>query len=803
MFKNHLLSAFRHIKKNKSFVLINILGLSIGMAICLLIMQYVSYENSYDRFHKDFQDIYRVQFNIYKNGELKVECAAAVPAVGPAMKENFPEVLDFCRAFPLNGIVSYQDISFRERKMQVADPSFIQLLTFPLIAGDPQTCLQATGTCVLTQEAAKRFFGDENPIGKSVTAFHEDFEITGVLADVPQNSHIKFSFLFSYQSIIDWYGEGAETAWGWYDFNTYVKLQPGTDHLAFNDKFDTWLEEKFNDKWGKYNSRNQFPLQPLQSIHLHSDLLQESEPDENGNATSVKFLTIIAFFILVIAWLNYINLATARAIDRSREVGIRKVVGASRGQLINQFLLESVILNIFALGLAFVLVELLLPSFRQLTGVHLNFHLLSQLNIWLYLSGLFVFGSLISGLYPAVILSAFPPTSILRNSIYGKSRDSVIRSILVIFQFIISFSLISGIIIVSQQLDFMRSQDIGFDLEDTFVVKAPGVYESDSLFTAQFTAFKEEITKYPFLKIFTTSSNLPGDEIFWANGSRSLEQSEEKSTVMYIVGIDENYIPAFDLKLIAGRNFSAEIASDDSAMVINEAAISRYDFDSAQDAIGKKVQLGRRVCTVVGVIENFNQMSLKTNITPLVFPYSNVYESYFSFKFNSDDTAAIIPVIQKEWQKFFPGNPFDYFFLDEFYQRQYKKDIQFGTVFAIFTFLAIFIALLGLLALSIFDNIRRNKEIGIRKANGASAYDIILLLISHMFNKIITAVVIAIPLTWFCMNKWLQSFAYRINIGFGVFVISTLITLFVAITTILIHSIKAANRNPAHILKHE
>ncbi|MDP8322751.1 MAG: ABC transporter permease [Candidatus Stygibacter australis] len=803
MFKNHLLSAFRHIKKNKSFVLINILGLSIGMAVCLLIMQYVSYENSYDRFHDDFENIYRVQFNIYRNGNLQVECAAAVPAVGPAMKDNFPEVLEFCRAFPIDGIVSTPEKSFRERKMQIADPSFITLLSFPLIAGDPETALSATNTCVITQEAATRFFGNENPIGKTVKFSHRDLEITGVLADIPANSHIKFSFLISYQTLIDWTGDDAETAWGWYDFNTYVKLAPGTDYIEFNKKFDSWLTEKFQERWEKYNSRNEFPLQPLQSIHLHSDLLQESEPDENGNATSIKFLTIIAFFILFIAWVNYINLATARAVDRSREVGIRKVVGASRKQLIQQFLLESVILNLISAIIAFVLVEIFLPAYRQFTGVPLTLKLLSDLNIWLYLTGLFIFGTYISGLYPAFILSAFPPATIIKGTITGKSRDNYIRSALVIFQFIISFSLISGIIVVYQQLDFMRSKDIGFDLDNTFVLKAPGNYESDSLFTEQFYAFKDEITKYPFVKSFTTSTNVPGDEIFWGNGSRAFEQSEDKNAVMYIAGIDDQFIPTFDIKLIAGRNFDREIASDDSAVVINRAAVDRFEFISPENSIGKRIHLGRRDVTVVGVIDNFNQMSLKTSVIPLSFPYYDFLESYYSFKFNSEDISQYIKVIKKEWDTFFPGNPYDYFFLDEFYDRQYKKDIQFGSVFGVFTFIAIFIALLGLLALSIFDNVRRNKEIGIRKAIGASSSDIVILLVKNMIKKIILAIIIAVPVIWYLMDKWLSTYAYRIKINPLVFLIAAVITIIVALGTILIHSLRSANRNPSEILKYE
>lgn len=803
MLHNYIISAIRHIKNNKGFVLINILGLSIGMAVCLLIMQYVSYENNYDRFHDDYENIYRVQYNIYKNGELKVECAAAVPAVGPAMKDNFPEVIDFCRAFPIKGIVSYNDISFREGKMQVADPSFIQLLTFPLINGDPKTCLERKNTCLITDEAAKMYFGNDDPIGKTLKILNRDFEITGVLADIPENSHIKFSIIISYATIKEWWGDDTETAWGWYDFNTYVKLQPGTDHKEFNIKFNNWLESEMKEEWERRGGKSEFLLQPIKSIHLHSDLLQESEPDENGNATSVRFLSLIALFILVIAWLNYINLSTARSIERSKEIALRKVIGASRSQLVNQLMVESVILNLISLIFAFMLVELLLPYYRNFTSMPLNLDLLINLNIWIYLSVFFVVGTLISGLYPAVIISSFPPAAVIKGSFHRKGSDVNIRSILVIFQFIISFTLIAGIIIVNQQLNYMQSQDIGFDIDDTYVVKAPGVYESDSLYNVQFNAFKDEVYNLPFIESFTTSTNLPGDEIFWANGSRSLLQPGEKNTVMYIVGIDDNYIPAFGLNLIAGRNFSNEIAADDSAVIINKAAVKRYDFASPQDALEKQIILGRRTLTIAGVIDNFNQMSLKTNITPLAFPYFEHCDRYFSFKFNATDYESYSPHIKKLWDRFFPGNPYDYFFLDEFYNRQYKKDIQFSSVFAIFTYIAIFIALLGLMALSVFDNIKRNKEIAVRKANGATSMNIVLMLIKKMIKKIIIAIIIAIPFTWYLMDKWLNGYAYHIKIAPWVFVISALITVVVALAVILIHSLKTAHRNPAEILKYE
>ena len=308
MFKNYIKIALRNIMRHKGFSFINILGLAIGMAVCILIMQYVSYENSYDKFHNNYENIYRVQFNIYHHGELKVECAAAVPAVGPAMKDNFPEVLEYCRAFPTSGIMTYGDKSFREEDIQVVNTAFINMLSFPLIKGDPEIALEGPNKTVITESTARRFFGDEDPIGKTITWDGEvDFEVTGVCIDVPENSHIKFTFLVSHATIRQFWGEDVDTAWGWYDYNTYVLLADGTDHKEFDKKFDAWLENEKGEDWKKRDARYEFPLQPISSIHLYSDLLQESEPDENGDGTAVKFLTIIALFILVIAWVNYIS----------------------------------------------------------------------------------------------------------------------------------------------------------------------------------------------------------------------------------------------------------------------------------------------------------------------------------------------------------------------------------------------------------------------------------------------------------------------------------------------------------------
>ncbi|MCD6329074.1 MAG: ABC transporter permease [Candidatus Cloacimonetes bacterium] len=800
----YLKTALRNIKKNRIFSLINILGLSIGMAVCILIMLYVSYEYSYDKFHEDHENIYRVQFNIYHHGELKVECAAAVPAVGPAMKDNFPEVLEYCRAFPTSGIISYEDKSFREDDIQVVGPTFITMLSFPLIKGDTETALVGPNKAVITESTARKLFGDEDPLGKTITWDGDiDFEVTGVCADVPDNSHIKFTVLVSHDTIREFWGDAVDTAWGWYDYNTYVLLADGTDHKIFDKKFDEWLWGEHGEMFEQRDARFEFPLQPLTSIHLYSDLLQESEPAENGDGTAVKFLTIIAFFILVIAWVNYINLSTSKAMERAREVGVRKVAGANKRELIRQFLTESYVVNLIAIVISLVLVALLLPSFRNLVGTNITISYLFSSGLWVWIALFFVCGSFLSGLYPAFVLSSYKPIKVLKGSFFSTASGNLLRKVLVVFQFSISVILIAGAIIVFSQLSYLRNKKLGIDIEQTLVLKGPGVFAGDSLRAPSIESFRQEILSLADVQSFTTSTNVPGVEIFWGQGSKSEDQPDEDAEVMYLVGIDEHFVPSYDLELVAGTNFTPGLTENRTEALVNKSAVKRYGYSDPQDIIGRRIVISEDTLFVRGVIEDFNQMSLKTNIIPLAFPYIHASDGYFSVKIATTKIKNVVNAIQMKWKEMLPGNPFEYFFLDEHFDNQYKKDIQFGKVFGIFTALAIFIACLGLFALSSFSALKRTKEIGIRKILGATSPSIIGLLSKEFFILVIISICISVPITYFIMNSWLQDFAYRIVINWGVFVFSTIIVALIAAFTISFQTLRAANSNPVDSIKYE
>ena len=806
MIENYLKSAIRNFLRHKSFTLLNVIGLSLGMAASLLILQYVKYERSFDTFHSRAVDIYRVQYNGWQSGKLRFECAAAVPAVGPALANNFPEVERFTRLYPVSGVVSYESpehgvISFLEEKMQVTDTSVFKVFDFKMLKGNQQNSLKGPNKTVISEKAAKKYFGDVDPIGKTI-AWNGDrkFEVTGVFQDIPANSHIKFDFMLSYQTLNNQTNNDSETNWGWYDFNTYVLLKPGTDVKALQAKWDEWLLKTKGEEWTKNNRKQEFILQPVLDIHLYANLLQESQPEEKGDGDSVYALTFIAFFILVIAWVNYINLATAKSFDRANEVGVRKVMGAQKSQLVYQFLSESLLVNLLAAAIAIIMVRLTWPVFSDLTGRNIPLNFIMQKDFWLLLAMLFTAGTVLSGFYPAIILSSFKPVAVLKGKVMRTSQGSFLRKSLVVFQFVASVVLISGSIVVFQQLSFMRNQNLGIDIRQTMVIKSPGV--TDSTYLQKVESFKAEAVRISGIKNMTASTNVPGDEIFWASGIKRLVGGPETSISGYTVGIDHDYIPSFDLKLAAGRGFDREHPDERRSIILNRAMAEALDFMDPKLAIGEKVIQGDTF-EVVGILENYHQMSLKEAVSPLVFRYTPRFSQFFAFKVDNDNYKEILSSLEGPWKTFFPGNPMDYFFLDQFFNRQYEHDKQFGAVFSLFTGLAIFIACLGLFGLASFMTIQRTKEIGIRKALGSTSTNIVLLLSKGFIQLVLIANLIAWPLAWWTMNSWLQSFPYRIEVNPLLFIVAGAGVVIIAFISVGFQTVKAAKVNPAQTLKYE
>ena len=809
MIFNYFKSSYRNIKKNWSYSLLNILGLALGIAACLFILQYVSYERSYDKFHTNHEDLYRVRYMVYRAGELNIDCAAAVPRVGPFMKEKMPEVVDFARVYPMSGIISFGDVHFRETRMHMTDPAFLKMFSYPLIKGDVETALKDPFTVVITESMAKKYFGSDEALGKTLR-FNDryDVEVTGVTTDVPDNSHFKYDFLVSFETLNTQTkndnGESAsETSWGWYDYNTYVQLRSGTDPNEFDRRFDQALVEERKEDFEKYNFKSAFPLQPITDIHLYSNLLQESEPEEQGDGRAVEFLSIIAFFILLIAWINYINLATAKSADRSKEVGVRKTLGATKKQLVFQFLTESFVLNGIAMLLALLLVATGIGYFNQLTGSNLNFDFLFSSSFWGVAAVILFAGSLLSGLYPAVILSSYKPVSVLKGKLHSLNVNNILRKSLVVFQFTASIALIAGTIIVYQQLKHMRHLDLGFEMTDMLVVQGPWVRGVDSLFETKNIAFKEELNSKANIARIASGSNIPGDEIFWTNSIRRDGRPENENKIIYNVGVDYNYFPTYNIDLVAGRNYDINMRTDTSSIILNAEATRYLGFESPEATINQKVFFWGKPWNVVGVVDDYNQMTAKDAISPLAFHLQPRSSGYYTMKLKGDDYSSTFTEVQQTFESFFPGNPFKYFFLDDFFNRQYNNDQKFSRVFTLFAAFAIFVACLGLFGLSSFNVLRRSKEIGVRKVLGATVTGIVRLLSKEFIILLLIANVLAWPLIYFGMSQWLEGFASRISISFFPFLIAGLMVVIVAMTTISFKIVQAALANPVESIRDE
>ena len=816
MLRNHLQIALRNLIKRKGYSLLNILGLAIGITCCLLIFQYVAYERSFDRFQPDSKRIYRIRLDSYQQGKLAWQSATSYPAIGPTMKKDFPEVEDFCRLYDANLQITNESrhVKFTELKGYFADPTVINMFGVQLIKGDPKTALDGPDKMLLSETMAKKYFGNDDPIGKRLSIRNgildnltDNYEVTGVFKNYPANSHLIINHLVSYSTVSKEFKmlgdttNAPETAWGWYDFYVYLQLKPGTDWKKLESKLPAFSDKYMNSKdWNKsHNVKAELFLIPLNDIHLYSNVNQEAEV--NGDGKAVSFLYLISFFIILIAWVNYTNLATARSMERAKEVGIRKVMGAMRKDLIVQFLTESFLLNLFSLIIALISVYLLTPAFNNLIGTGTASMVTMSSYYWIIFLSLFILGTILSGIYPAFILSGYQPVKVLKGLFKNTSQGLVMRKGLIIGQFATSVILIAGTMVVYQQVQYMRGQSLGVNINQTLVLEGARSIQ-DSVFQNYFQPFKTELMKQSQIKSITSSSNVMGQEIYWTRGITRLGSDNKEAVTLYHLGIDYDFLTAYELKLVAGRNFSREFKTDNKAVLINEKAAEMLGFKNVADAVNAKL-VPRDTVTIIGVVSNYHHQGLRKAIDPMIFiliPNSN---AYYSLKMSTNDMQRSIGTIEKAWNKYFPSDPFNYFFLDESYNQQYKEDIRFGQVFGLFASLAIIIACFGLLGLSAYNVLQRTKEIGIRKVLGASIEHLLILLSKEFVILVLASLVIAIPVTWWVMNNWLQDFAYRINIRWWVFLFAGILAILIALITVGIQALKAALSNPVKSLRTE
>jgi putative ABC transport system permease protein len=813
MIRNYFIISLRNLLKRRGYTVLNILGLTIGITCCLLIFQYVSYERSYDTFQKKSSQIVRIRLDEYKQGKLMWQSATSYPAFGPLMKKDYPEVENYCRLIDDELLLSNdaKNVKFSEKKGYYADPSSVDMLGVQLYSGNASAALNAPDKIVISQSMAKKYFGTDDVVGKTLIARnqnpYETLLITGVFKDYPKNSHLIIDYLVSYSTLSKILAKGgdkedsANTAIGWYDFYVYLQMKPGTDLQKFQAKMPAFADKYINKRKGNRvnNVRNELHITPLSNIYLGSNYNQEAEV--NGSGTAVNFMFLIGFIIMGIAWINYINLSTARSVERAKEVGVRKVLGAAKGNLIRQFMLENILLNFAAILMAAIAVAILIPWFNTLMGKDAASGFSMSGRYWLIFSVIFISGTLLSGLYPAFVLSNYKPVAVLKGAFKNTSGGLVLRKGLIILQFGISVVLIAGTIIVYQQVNFMRSQKLGVNINQTLVLDGVQTV-SDSAYWSTLQPFKNELLKNSGIKGMTISTSVMGKEIYWTNSYKSLDHSELGASTVYRLGIDYDFIPQFEMKLLAGRNFSKDFKTDEKAAILNDRALAQFGFKDPPDAIGKKIASGDTL-TVIGVVQSFHHLGLQKPIDPQLITLRLNANQAYSLKLQTDDLQGTIANVKAIWNRYFPKDPFNYYFLDDNFNAQYQSDQRFGEMFTLFAFLAILIACFGLIGLSAYNILQRTKEIGIRKVLGASVQNVVFVLSKDFLLLVIISFVIAAPASWLIMHNWLQDFAYRIDISWWVFGVAGLLALAIALSTISYQAIKAALTNPVKSLKTE
>ena len=816
MYKNYWLVAIRNMNRSKVFSLINILGLAIGMTCCFLILLYVRDELSYDRFHQKADRIYRITY-LPKFAGLTKPLPVLSPAASPLLKDYFPEIETSARLFQRTAAIQQGISKFDEQRFFFADPALLNIFTFNFLQGNPATALKNTFSVVLSAKTAKKYFGNGPALGKTLLLDGEyPLVVSGVVADFPDNSHVHLDILANYETMFATVTEAARKnlPYNWIISHslTYVLLKPGQQPASVDARFPSFLQKYAPPD---FSGGIEYKLQPLTSIHLHSDLLSEVEPV--SNILYVYIFLGIAFITLLIAGINFVNLSTARSLRRAKEVGMRKVLGAEKRQLIGQFLGESLLLSFGAFLLSVILVIVLLPLFNDLTQK--QFTLTAIFSDGLLLSSfvlIFFLAGLLAGLYPAFFLSGFDAaTTLKRDFTGGNNRGGILRRALLVFQFAASVALMIATLVVFRQLQFIRSADLGFQKDDVLVVSVKtaninAIFDSpnDTLYQ-RLQSFRQAVLRNPQVQAVTLSNVQPG-----AGGvSREVvpEGFSIKDNLFALnMKVDENFIPAYGMQLAAGRNFSESFGSDRTgAMIINETAVKRYHWKSNEQAIGKKILLTgphnsiNKQATVIGVVKDFHTQSLFQPIDVLLMDMDPSQLTTFSIRIRPDNTTATIAFLQNKFNAFFPDKNFSYDFLDRQLDGQYEKEQQLGKIIGNFSGLAVFISCLGLFGLIALVAQQRTREIGIRKVLGASVPGIVVLVSKDFLKLIVVAIAIAIPVAWLAMQQWLNSFYYRTSISGWIFFTAGMAAIGIALITISFQAIKAALADPVRSLRSE
>ncbi|SFE73454.1 putative ABC transport system permease protein [Chitinophaga sp. CF118] len=796
MFKNYFKVTWRNIRKQKFYSTLNILGLTIGMTCCFLIFMYVRFEQSYDTFHKRGPQIYRVVTDVKTPTEL-IEGEITSGPMGPNMKTDFPEVLNMVRVDPMTMLVQKDGNAFEEANVISADSTFFKVFSFPLIRGNEATALKEPFSVVLTESAARKYFGNADPLGQALQIEGNKYtvKVTGIIKDVPENSHLPFNMIFSMTTATIGLKNGLDNNWGNFGMHTYVLLPAGYDAAKLEKKLSAFMESHIGTRMKTQKMFYTLHLEALKDVYMKS----KRPAPVKGSTTNTYIFSIIAAFILLIAMINFVNLATARATERAREVGVRKAVGAYDTQLKIQFLYETVVLSLIAFVLSLILCQLLLPAFNVLAGKEIAHNIFKNTDVlWFLVIAIGV--GLVAGIYPAAVLSSYKPVVVLKGAFHSSTKGLLLRSGLVVFQFVITIFLIAGVIIIYNQLSYLQNHKLGFKKDQVMVID----FERVENIKDKFMAIKQQISQQPGVKSAAFSSAVPGGFENSAYSNLETKSGDMQASNINLYFVDFDFVKQYQLKILAGRGFSSDMASDSTqAMLVNESVVSSMGYSKPEDIIGKRYSQWGREGKIIGVIQNFNYHSLKKEVSPLTMRIEPGAFSKLSVNVSAGDLTKTMAGLEKVYREYAPNTPFNSYFLDEAFDKEYRGEYRFGRLVLTAVVLAIILATLGLLGLISYIVVQRTKEIGIRKILGASVSNILFLLSKDFLTLVIVALLIATPLAWYVMYHWLQDFAYRISIEWWVFVLAGAVAVIIAIITVSLQTVKAAFINPVRSLKSE
>jgi len=810
LFQSHIKSAFRGLSKNRFYTLVNLVGLISGITACLLIVGYINYESSYDTHFSNSGELFRVDYHKFDHGKQAITSAKTPSRLAQIAPSDLPQVTAACRVYPEPCLIRFEDKKLASQKVLWVDASFLEVFQGILLQGDPSTALKGPDKMVVTESTAKALFGNRNPIGQQLKVNEGmPFEITGVVKDPPAGTHMKFDYLTSISTftkygwmpeIGDWYGN-----WVY----TYMTTKPGITRQQLQQSIDRLAEANF-EFLKKSDQNAALEVQPMQSIHLHSH-----QPDELYANGDIKYLYVIGgvgIAILIMIWINFVNLSTALSLTQVRQIGVRKTFGATKRQLIAQKITESAVINLAALALSILLVVISHSFFEQLIGIKLNFSIIGNPQYWLIITGIFIVGIGLSALYPAWVIASFSPIQALKSQITQHSGSHTVRQLLITVQFAAAIFLTLGSVVVYQQIKYMQHQDLGANMDHLLVMRGPTTLNAASddsvnvlIKINRYDHFRKDLKQYAFVQNVTSTFHVPGEDIRHKTDEVSREDTGEKTRTTFSIGqIDEEFFPAYGVKILAGKNFERDLKQQHHYVILNEEAVRTLGYASPENAVGKIIRFNSQTWRIQGVAHDFHQKALTESVKPMIFINRHPHEfGYYIVKFNTDDVRSAVNQVKSKWLATYPDDPFYMFFADDYFNKQYERDEQFGRLFSIFTILSILIANLGLIAITSFAIARRSKEIGIRKVLGANMQQIIFLMFRGFLSPISIAVLIGLPVGWWLLSRWLENYAYHISISPFWLILCAGAIFLISLVNVGYYVSRLTLNNPSEVLRDE